>query len=230
MKTAVLVFPGSNCDTDCQFAVEHAIEQSADLVWHTTEDLSAYDLIIVPGGFSYGDYLRSGAIARFATVMKGLQEAAASGKSILGICNGFQILLEAGLLPGVMLRNNSLKFHCAPCELKVENNDTRFTSLYAQGEKIDFPVAHGEGNYYCDDTTLARLQANRQIVFRYTNNPNGSVADIAGICNEAGNILGLMPHPERAVQKLLGSTDGVKLLQAVYQDWRERHGAASTST
>ncbi len=215
MKSAVLVFPGSNCDTDCVRAVEQVIEGDVDRVWHKDEDLSAYDFIVVPGGFSYGDYLRSGAIARFSPIVKSLEEAAAAGKTILGICNGFQILLEAGLLPGAMRVNQSLKFVCKPCKLRVEDGSTRFTTGYEKGEIIDIPVAHQEGNYYCDEAELRRLEDNGQVVFRYVDNPNGSVADIAGIRNKAGNVLGMMPHPERAVRDALGSSDGVRLFESV---------------
>ncbi|MBP1153863.1 MULTISPECIES: phosphoribosylformylglycinamidine synthase subunit PurQ [unclassified Paenibacillus] len=229
MNFAVLVFPGSNCDIDCYKAVEDTIGQPVDYVWHTETDLSKYDCIILPGGFSYGDYLRTGAIAQFAPVMNALVQAAAQGKYILGICNGFQILLESGLLPGAMLRNRSLKFRCHAALLQVENTDNPFTKEYTQGELINIPIAHGEGNYYCDETTLEELKANNQIVFRYEagNNPNGSVDDIAGICNKAGNVLGMMPHPERAVHELLGSADGRKMFTSILSTWREKHGAAT---
>ncbi|SCW77767.1 phosphoribosylformylglycinamidine synthase [Paenibacillus tianmuensis] len=229
MNFAVLVFPGSNCDIDCYKAVEDTIGQPVDYVWHTETDLSKYDCILIPGGFSYGDYLRCGAIARFAPVMNALVKAAEEGKYILGICNGFQILLESGLLPGGMLRNQSLKFRCHAAMLQVENTNTPFTSDYTKGELINIPIAHGEGNYYCDEATLAELKANNQIVFRYEagNNPNGSVDDIAGICNRAGNVLGMMPHPERAVHELLGSADGRKMFTSILSTWREKHGAAA---
>ncbi|MBU7315536.1 phosphoribosylformylglycinamidine synthase subunit PurQ [Paenibacillus oleatilyticus] len=229
MNFAVLVFPGSNCDIDCYKAVEDTIGQPVDYVWHTETDLSKYDCILIPGGFSYGDYLRCGAIARFAPVMSALVKAAEEGKYILGICNGFQILLESGLLPGAMLRNRSLKFRCHAAMLQVENTNTPFTSDYTKGELINIPIAHGEGNYYCDEATLAELKANNQIVFRYEagNNPNGSVDDIAGICNRAGNVLGMMPHPERAVHELLGSADGWKMFTSILSTWREKHGAAA---
>lgn len=227
MNFAVLVFPGSNCDIDCYKAVEQ-IGQPVDYVFHTETDLSNYDCIIVPGGFSYGDYLRTGAIARFAPVMNEVIKAAQEGKYIIGICNGFQILLESGLLPGAMLRNQSLKFRCHAANLQVINNQTAFTSEYQPGEIVSIPIAHGEGNYYCDDATLAKLKANNQIVFRYAgNNPNGSVDDIAGICNEQGNIVGMMPHPERAANSLLGSEDGKRMFTSVLNAWREKHGAAS---
>ncbi len=228
MNFAVLVFPGSNCDIDCYKAVEDTIGQPVDYVWHTATDLSPYDCIIVPGGFSYGDYLRCGAIARFAPVMNEVVKAAEAGKFVFGICNGFQILTESGLLPGALLRNKTMKFRCHPVTLRVENNHTPFTSQYAQGETIDIPIAHGDGNYYCDAETLERLKANNQIVFRYTGeNPNGSVDDIAGVCNENGNVLGMMPHPERAVHRLLGSEDGRRMFTSILQTWRERHGAAA---
>ncbi|MFD1174753.1 phosphoribosylformylglycinamidine synthase subunit PurQ [Paenibacillus puldeungensis] len=226
MKFAVLVFPGSNCDIDCYKAVEHTLGETVDYVWHTATDLSAYDCIIVPGGFSYGDYLRCGAISRFAPVMAEVAKAAEEGKYILGICNGFQILTEAGLLPGTLRRNMSLKFRCHDTLLRVENNDNPFTSQYAAGEEITIPIAHGEGNYYCDDATLAKLQQNGQIIFRYVNNPNGSVDDIAGISNERGNVVGMMPHPERAVNSLLGSEDGKKMFTSILKAWRDRHESA----
>ncbi|MBD2847216.1 phosphoribosylformylglycinamidine synthase subunit PurQ [Paenibacillus sp. IB182496] len=231
MKFAVLVFPGSNCDIDCYNAVEDTVAQPVDYVWHTATDLSAYDCIIVPGGFSYGDYLRSGAIARFAPVMSEVRKAAEAGKYVLGICNGFQILTEAGLLPGALMRNTNMKFRCHSSLLEVVNNRTPFTNQYEAGEVIDIPIAHGEGNYYCDDTTLRRLQDNDQIVFRYAegSNPNGSVADIAGIRNEQGNVVGMMPHPERAVSSVLGSADGARMFASILNAWREQHGAAVNS-
>ncbi|MCQ6561660.1 phosphoribosylformylglycinamidine synthase subunit PurQ [Paenibacillus mendelii] len=228
MKFAVIVFPGSNCDIDCYKAVEDTIGQPVDYVWHTATDLSSYDAILVPGGFSYGDYLRCGAIARFAPVMNEVIKAAEQGKFVLGICNGFQVLTEAGLLPGALLRNNSMKFRCHSALLEVVNNNTVFTNQYSQGEIIDIPIAHGEGNYYCDDETLAQLKANNQIVFRYKAgaNPNGSLEDIAGISNERGNVVGMMPHPERAVNQLLGSEDGKRMFTSILNAWREQHGAA----
>jgi phosphoribosylformylglycinamidine synthase len=230
MKFAVIVFPGSNCDVDCYKAVEDTIGQPVDYVWHTETDLSGYDCILLPGGFSYGDYLRCGAIARFAPVMNALVKAAEEGKFILGICNGFQILLEAGLLPGAMLRNRSLKFRCHPAALRVETTRTVFTSDYARGEILNIPIAHGEGNYYCDEATLVELKASDQIVFRYVGeNPNGSVDDIAGICNKAGNVVGMMPHPERAVSALLGSEDGKRMFTSVLNAWRVKHGTAAIS-
>lgn len=226
MKFAVIVFPGSNCDADMYHAVKDELGEEAEFVWHDADDLSGYDGILLPGGFSYGDYLRSGAIARFSKVMEKVMEAAEEGKPILGVCNGFQILLESGLLPGAMRKNDQLKFICKTVELIVENNQTMFTNAYQKGETILIPIAHGEGNYYCDEKTLETLKQNDQIVFTYKDNPNGSVADIAGIINEKGNVLGMMPHPERAVSKLLGSSDGLKLFQSIVKQWRESYVTA----
>lgn len=223
MRFAVVVFPGSNCDIDCFKAVER-LGEPVDYVWHTETDLTAYDAIILPGGFSYGDYLRAGAIARFSPVMGAVAKAAEEGKLVIGICNGFQILLESGLLPGAMLKNKGLKFLCQMEEIEVVNGKTPFTLDFMPGEKIRLPIAHGEGNYTCDEETYERLQRNGQIVFRYTNNPNGSLGDIAGIVNEKGNVLGLMPHPERAVDSLLGSEDGMKVFTSMVRAWRERYG------
>lgn len=228
MNFAVLVFPGSNCDIDCYKAVEETIGQPVNYVWHTETDLSGYDCILVPGGFSYGDYLRSGAIARFAPVMGALKKAAEEGKYILGICNGFQILTEAGLLPGALLRNKTLKFRCHSTLLKVVNANTPFTNEYAEGDIIDIPIAHGEGNYFCDEQTLKELQEQNRIVFRYEgSNPNGSVDDIAGISSPDGRIVGMMPHPERAISTILGSEDGKKMFTSILNNWRETHGAAA---
>ncbi|WP_284036810.1 phosphoribosylformylglycinamidine synthase subunit PurQ [Neobacillus sp. 114] len=223
MKFAVIVFPGSNCDIDMYHAVKDELGEEVEYVWHDTDNLDEFDGILLPGGFSYGDYLRTGAIARFSKVMKEVIKAAEAGKPVMGVCNGFQILLEAGLLPGAMRRNESLSFICKPVELKVENNESIFTGEYAQGQTITIPVAHGEGNYYCDEATLEQLKANNQIVFTYQQNPNGSLADIAGIINEKGNVLGMMPHPERAVDSLLGSADGLKMFQSIVKAWREAH-------
>lgn len=222
MKFAVIVFPGSNCDIDMYHAVKDELGEEAEYVWHDTESLEDYDAVLLPGGFSYGDYLRSGAIAQFSNVMKEVVKAAEAGKPVLGVCNGFQILLEAGLLPGAMRRNDSLKFICKQVELKVENNETMFSAGYEKDEVITVPVAHGEGNYYCDEETLANLKANNQIVFTYEGeNPNGSLENIAGIINDRGNVLGMMPHPERAVDELLGGADGLKLFKSIVKQWRE---------
>ncbi|WP_400245266.1 phosphoribosylformylglycinamidine synthase subunit PurQ [Niallia sp. JL1B1071] len=222
MRFAVIVFPGSNCDVDMFHAVKDELGEEVEYVWHDTDSLEGFDGILLPGGFSYGDYLRTGAIARFSNVMKEVVKAAEAGKPILGICNGFQILLEAGLLPGAMRRNESLKFICKPVELQVANNNTMFSSAYKENEVITVPIAHGEGNYYCDEETLANLKVNNQIVFTYNGtNPNGSLENIAGITNEKGNVLGMMPHPERAVDELLGGADGLKIFKSIVSQWRE---------
>lgn len=223
MNFGVLVFPGSNCDIDMFKAVRDVLGENVEYVWHTETDLSKFDCILVPGGFSYGDYLRCGAIARFANVMEALQKAAAEGKYILGVCNGFQVLTESHLLPGALLRNNNLKFNCYQTVLTVENNETPFTTEYALGQEITIPIAHGEGSFYVNDEQLAELEANKQIIFRYKNNPNGSVSDIAGVSNKAGNVVGMMPHPERAVKDILGSADGAAMFKSVLNAWREQH-------
>jgi phosphoribosylformylglycinamidine synthase len=202
-------------------AIKDELGEQVEYVWHDSESLAEFDGILLPGGFSYGDYLRTGAIARFSNVMNEVIKAAEAGKPVLGVCNGFQILLEAGLLPGAMKRNESLHFICRPVELKVENNKTMFTGEYNEGEIVTIPVAHGEGNYYCDEETFQKLKENNQIVFTYENNPNGSLANIAGIVNEKGNVLGMMPHPERAVDELLGGSDGLKLFRSIVKHWRE---------
>ncbi|ANC17516.1 phosphoribosylformylglycinamidine synthase [Bacillus cereus] len=223
MKFAVIVFPGSNCDVDMFHAIKDELGEEVDYVWHDTENLDEYDAILLPGGFSYGDYLRCGAISRFANAMKAVQKAAEQGKPILGVCNGFQILVESGLLPGALIRNENLKFMCRTVQLRVENNETMFTSQYGKDEIINIPIAHGEGNYYCDEETLKQLEENNQIAFRYVENPNGSVSDIAGIVNEKGNVLGMMPHPERAVDELLGGAEGLKVFQSILKQWRETY-------
>ncbi|PEX45019.1 phosphoribosylformylglycinamidine synthase I [Bacillus cereus] len=223
MKFAVIVFPGSNCDVDMFHAIKDELGEEVDYVWHDTENLDEYDAILLPGGFSYGDYLRCGAISRFANAMKAVQKAAEQGKPILGVCNGFQILVESGLLPGALMRNENLKFMCRTVQLRVENNETMFTSQYGKDEVINIPIAHGEGNYYCDEATLKQLEENNQIAFRYVENPNGSVSDIAGIVNENGNVLGMMPHPERAVDELLGGAEGLKVFQSILKQWRETY-------
>ncbi|MCM2676923.1 phosphoribosylformylglycinamidine synthase subunit PurQ [Alkalicoccobacillus plakortidis] len=223
MKFAVIVFPGSNCDADMYHAIRDQLGEEVDYVWHNDTSLEGYDGILLPGGFSHGDYLRSGAIARFAPIMNAVIEAAKAGVPVLGVCNGFQVLLEAGLLPGAMKRNEGLKFICRPVQLTVANAETMFTTGYVEGSEITVPVAHGEGNYECDDETYQKLEANNQIVFRYSSNVNGSRNQIAGIVNEAGNVLGMMPHPERAVEELLGSADGLALFQSILKNWRNSH-------
>lgn len=224
MKFAVVVFPGSNCDHDAQYAAQHVLGQQAELVWHKDTSLRGADVVILPGGFAHGDYLRTGAIARFSPIMGEVQKFATAGGPVLGICNGFQVLLEAGLLPGAMLRNNVLQFRCEYVHVKVEQTDTPFTAACAPGQVLRIPIAHGEGNYYAEPDVIARLEKNRQVIFRYASpagevtaeaNPNGSVNGIAGICNESRNVVGLMPHPERACELAVGSADGLVLFESV---------------
>ncbi len=218
MKFGVIVFPGSNCDRDCFHAASGVCGQDATFLWHKDTDLKGVDCIILPGGFSYGDYLRSGAIAKQSPIMKSVIDFANGGGWVIGICNGFQVLTEAGLLPGVLMRNTSLTFICKHIQLKVENNNTIFTKKYKKGEVVTIPIAHNDGNYFCDEVTLKRLEANKQIVFKYHGeNPNGSLADIAGIVNEKGNVLGMMPHPERISEDILGGTDGIRLFESLIE-------------
>jgi phosphoribosylformylglycinamidine synthase subunit PurQ / glutaminase len=224
MKFAVVVFPGSNCDHDTYHAVRHVLGQEAAFVWHKETSLGDADVVILPGGFSHGDYLRTGAIARFSPVMDAVRVFADRGGPVLGICNGFQVLLEAGMLPGAVLRNAGLKFRCEQVLLRVEQTDTPFTVTCDRGQLLRIPIAHGEGNYFADPETLAELEQQRQVIFRYVDpkgnptadaNPNGSLNNIAGICDRARNVVGLMPHPERACELPLGSADGLKVLQSV---------------
>ncbi|SDJ52213.1 phosphoribosylformylglycinamidine synthase subunit PurQ [Salimicrobium halophilum] len=227
MKFAVIVFPGSNCDEDMYHAASEVLGEEADMVWFEEADLKKYDGVLLPGGFSYGDYLRSGAIASVSGVIEQVKEAIKDGKPVLGVCNGFQVLLEMGELPGAMLRNKNLTFMCHEEELIVKNNGTMFTAFYDEKETISLPIAHGEGNYYCDNQTLEELKRNNQIAFTYKNNPNGSTADIAGITNKEGNVLGMMPHPERAVEKLLGNDDGLRIFESILKHWRETHAVGN---
>lgn len=224
MKAAVIVFPGSNCDTDCYHALNDVMKTPVEFVWHKERNLPKVDLVVLPGGFSYGDYLRTGAIAQFSPAMESVRKHAAEGRYVIGICNGFQILLESGLLPGAMLRNKSLSFICKHVWLRVDNNQTPFTKQYQKQEKILIPIAHGEGNYYCDDATLKQLQDENSIVFRYCSetgqvneesNPNGSRDNIAGIINKTRNVLGMMPHPERASETILASDNGKKIWESL---------------
>jgi phosphoribosylformylglycinamidine synthase len=224
MTFAVIVFPGSNCDHDAYHAVKHVLGHGAQFVWHKETDLRGADVVLLPGGFSHGDYLRTGAIARFSPVMEAVRAFAAAGGPVIGICNGFQILLEAGLLPGAMLRNRELKFRCEHVHVRVEQVDTPFTVSCRQGQVLRIPIAHGEGNYFLTPDELRKLEQNRQVVFRYVDangaatdraNPNGSINAIAGICNEQRNVVGLMPHPERACEVSLGSVDGLVLFESV---------------
>ncbi|KUG03667.1 phosphoribosylformylglycinamidine synthase, glutamine amidotransferase subunit [hydrocarbon metagenome] len=232
MKFGVVVFPGSNCDADCYHVIKDVIDQEVEYIWHKENTVAGFDALILPGGFSYGDYLRTGSIARFSPVMPAVIDFAARGGLVIGICNGFQILLEAGLLPGAMLRNHSLKFICKPIFLKVNRNDTPFTNRLKVDEVLKIPVAHGEGNYFCDSDTLQNLKDNGQIIFTYCGengqdspefNPNGSLANIAGICNLKGNVLGMMPHPERCSEQILGGRDGFGIFDSMI-NWLEEVG------
>ena len=238
MKFAVIVFPGSNCDHDAYHAARHVLGQDAEFIWHKESSLAGADVVILPGGFSHGDYLRTGAIARFSPVMSAVSEFARAGGPVLGICNGFQILCEAGLLPGAMLRNRDLKFHCEYVRVRVEQADTPFTSRASAGQVLNLPVAHGEGNYYADPDVLAALEADRRVIFRYCDehgqitddaNPNGAINSIAGICSEQRNVIGLMPHPERACEPVLGSGDGLVLFESLISSLAA-HGTVRTAS
>jgi phosphoribosylformylglycinamidine synthase subunit PurQ / glutaminase len=231
MKFGVVVFPGSNCDHDAYYALGQVLHQPVEFLWHQSEKLSGFDAIILPGGFSYGDYLRTGAIARFSPVMRAVEKFARGGGLVLGICNGFQILCEAGLLPGALVRNAGLRFICRPVHIRVETTDTPFTASARRGQVLEMPIAHADGNYFCDAATLAELERNQQIVFRYTTpdgredaaaNPNGSLANIAGICSRERNVVGLMPHPDRAVETALGSSDGLVIFLSLIESLTRR--------
>ncbi len=226
MKFGVVVFPGSNCDHDAYYAIGNILKQPVEFIWHQSQDLARCDAVILPGGFAYGDYLRTGAIARFSPVMKSVEKFARSGGLVLGICNGFQILCEAGLLPGAMMRNAGLRFICRHVYIRVEETDTPFTCAARPGQILKIPIAHSDGNYTCDEATLAELESHRQIIFRYTTpagtddvagNPNGSTANIAGVCNRERNVAGLMPHPERAVEAALDSADGLVIFRSMVE-------------
>jgi phosphoribosylformylglycinamidine synthase len=231
MRFGVVVFPGSNCDHDAWYALGEVLHQPVDFLWHQSEEVKGFDAILLPGGFSYGDYLRTGAIARFSPVMRAVETFARGGGLVLGVCNGFQILCEAGLLPGVLQRNAGLRFVCRQVHVRVETSDTPFTAAAKTGQVLQMPIAHGDGNYFCDPATLADLERNHQIVFRYVTpdgredaaaNPNGSLANIAGVCNRERNVIGLMPHPERAVEVALGSTDGLVILRSLIESLTRR--------
>jgi len=224
MKFGVIIFPGSNCDHDAYWTIQHVCRQPVTFLWHESHDLENCDAVIVPGGFAYGDYLRTGAIAKFSPVMESVRKFAAGGGLVLGICNGFQILCEAGLLPGALLRNVGLKYVCKPVQVRVENTDTAFTNICTPGEVLTIPIGHMEGNYFCDPATLNELHRGNRVVFRYSSldgeitaaaNPNGSLDNIAGICNPGSNVVGMMPHPERSAEPELRCTDGVKIFQSM---------------
>jgi phosphoribosylformylglycinamidine synthase I len=231
MKFGVIIFPGSNCDHDAYWAISEVAKQPVTFLWHDSHDLQGCDAIIVPGGFAYGDYLRTGAIAKFSPVMESVRKFAADGGLVLGICNGFQILCEAGLLPGALLRNAGLKYVCKTVHIRVESTNTPYTQQLTKGEVLEIPIGHMEGNYFCDDPTLAALTLQDRIIFRYTTpsgeviseaNPNGSLENIAGICNEGRNVLGMMPHPERASEPELGMTDGAKIFHSLVAAMAEK--------
>ena len=215
MRFGVIVFPGSNCDHDAFYAVGTNLGQPVEYIWHDSSTLGAVDAVILPGGFAYGDYLRCGAIAKFSPVMKAVRRFANDGGLVLGVCNGFQILVEAGLLPGALIRNRGLKFICRDVRLKVETADSPFTSAARKGQTLRMPIAHGEGCYFADERTLDELEAEDRIAFRYDGNPNGSLRDIAGILSRERNVMGMMPHPERATEPLMGSSDGVTVFQSM---------------
>jgi len=216
MKFGIVVFPGSNCDQDCYNVVKDVLKQPVEYIWHGDHKLDHFNCLILPGGFSYGDYLRAGAIARFSQIMEVIKNFADRGGLVIGICNGFQILTEAGLLPGALVRNKNLHFICKHVRIKAENSKTPFTNKLKNGQILNIPIAHGEGNYTCDEKTLKELKRNKQIVFTYYGeNPNGSIANIAGICNKKRNVLGMMPHPERASEEILGSTDGRLIFESI---------------
>jgi len=237
MKFGVVVFPGSNCDHDAYHAAKHVLGQDAEFLWHKDRTLKGADVVVLPGGFAHGDYLRTGAIARFSPIMPAIQDFARKGGPVLGICNGFQVLLESGLLPGAMLRNRDLKFHCEQVTVRVEQTDTPFTSAAVKGQRLRLPIAHGEGNYYAAPEVVRELEAARRVIFRYcddngevndASNPNGAVNGIAGICSDSRNVVGLMPHPERACESPLGSADGLVLFESVVTSLA-RQGAARTA-
>jgi phosphoribosylformylglycinamidine synthase I len=224
MKFGVIIFPGSNCDHDAFWTIQHVAKQPVTFLWHESNDLENCDAIIVPGGFAYGDYLRTGAIAKFSPVMESVRKFAAGGGLVLGICNGFQILCESGLLPGALMRNVGLKYVCRPVHVRVENSETPFTNCCQRGEILTIPIGHMDGNYFCDPVVLEQLRRENRIVFRYSTpsgeitpaaNPNGSLDNIAGICSSGGNVVGMMPHPERSAEPELGCTDGVKVFQSM---------------
>jgi phosphoribosylformylglycinamidine synthase subunit PurQ / glutaminase len=243
MKFGVVRFPGSNCDEDAFHAVGAIVRQPVEFIWHQSEDLAGCDIVILPGGFAFGDYLRTGAIARFSPVMKAVERFARRGGVVLGICNGFQILLEAGLLPGAMLRNKGLRYLCRHVHIRVEATDTPFTCAATRGQVLKIPIAHNEGNYFCEPAALAELERNKQIIFHYVRadggeagaddreaNPNGSLGAIAGICNRERNVLGLMPHPERAVEASLGSADGLVIFRSLVASLAADAGAPARSS
>jgi phosphoribosylformylglycinamidine synthase subunit PurQ / glutaminase len=224
MKFGVVIFPGSNCDHDCYYAIQSVIGKPVEFIWHQETSLKGFDAVILPGGFAYGDYLRTGALAKFSPVMQAVKQFADKGGMVIGICNGFQILTEAGLLPGALMRNSNMKYICKFLQLRTEVNDTPFTNQLAKGQVLNIPIGHGEGNYFADEGTLKELEDNHQVVFRYMENPNGSIHDIAGIVNRGRNVLGMMPHPDRSSEQLLGSTDGKLIFESMVNALAESRG------
>jgi phosphoribosylformylglycinamidine synthase I len=217
MKFGVVIFPGSNCDHDCYYAIHSVVGRPVEFIWHQETSVKGFDAIVLPGGFAYGDYLRTGALAKFSPVMQAVKSFADKGGLVIGICNGFQILTESGLLPGALMRNSNMKYICKFLEIRTAATDTPFTNSLSEGQVLNIPIGHGEGNYFADVDTLKELEDNRQVAFRYVENPNGSVHDIAGIVNKGRNVLGMMPHPDRSSEKLLGSTDGKLIFESMVQ-------------
>jgi phosphoribosylformylglycinamidine synthase len=215
MKFGVVIFPGSNCDNDCYYAIKTVTGQPVEFIWHQDTSVKGFDAVILPGGFAYGDYLRTGALAKFSPVMQAVREFADKGGLVIGICNGFQILTEAGMLPGALMRNSNMKYICKFLQLRTETTDTPFTNQLTKGQVLNVPIGHGEGNYFADEDTLKELEDNRQVAFRYLENPNGSIHDIAGIVNKGRNVLGMMPHPDRSSEQILGSTDGKLIFESM---------------
>jgi len=215
MKFGVVIFPGSNCDHDCYYAIKTVTGKPVEFIWHQDTSVKGFDAVILPGGFAYGDYLRTGALAKFSPVMQAVRDFAVKGGLVIGICNGFQILTEAGLLPGALMRNSNMKYICKFLQIRTETTDTPFTNQLKNGQVLNVPIGHGEGNYFADEDTLKELEDNGQVAFRYLENPNGSIHDIAGIVNKGRNVLGMMPHPDRSSEKILGSTDGKLIFESM---------------
>jgi phosphoribosylformylglycinamidine synthase I len=224
MKFGVVIFPGSNCDHDCYYAIKTVTGKPVEFVWHQDTSVKGFDAVILPGGFAYGDYLRTGALAKFSPVMQAVRDFADKGGLVIGICNGFQILTEAGLLPGALMRNSNMKYICKFLQIRTETTDTPFTNQLKKGQVLNVPIGHGEGNYFADEDTLKELEGNGQVAFRYLENPNGSIHDIAGIVNKGRNVLGMMPHPDRSSEQILGSTDGKLIFESMVNALAESGG------